>query len=113
MALLALAGCAGAPDGGPPAGRNPALAAAPVTVGDVTLTGAVGPGPDGLVSTAAGALRVPGARVTVTGALSPSDGRLAKEAAALACTAAGGVLRPRALGRFAGPGTWMFDGACG
>jgi hypothetical protein len=112
-ALLLLAGCVPATVRDETFGQGVALAPTPVVARGQTFTGTVGPGPDGTVLTSAGAIRVPGAQVTVSGALTQSDGVLAKEAAVAACQAAGGAMNPMPLGRFAGQGTWVFDGVCG
>lgn len=111
--VLALSACAPATVRDETFGQGVTLAPTPVTARGQVFTGEVGPGPDGTVLTAAGAVRVPGARVTVTGALAQSDGALAKAAAVAACQAAGGAMNPMPLGRFAGQGTWVFDGVCG
>jgi hypothetical protein len=112
-ALVLLAGCAPATVRDETFGQGVALAPTPVVARGQAFTGRVGPGPDGTVLTPQGALRVPGAQVTVTGALTQSDGQLAKEAARATCLAAGGAMNPMPLGRFAGQGTWVFDGVCG
>jgi hypothetical protein len=110
---LALTACAPAPVRDETFGQGVALAPTTVMAQGQDFTGSVGPGPDGTVLTEAGAVRVPGARVTVSGALTASDGALAKQAATATCAAAGGAMNPMPLGRFAGQGTWVFDGVCG
>lgn len=111
VGLGALAAC-GAPQGG----GGTAVPARALTVEGVAFSAEILPGPPGEVLTAAGARRVQGRSIRVQRAdgvvLSNSDGRIAKAAAEAACDAASGRFNPSALGRYAGPGVWAFDGGC-
>lgn len=109
--LLALAGCVAAAPDAPAVG----LSNAPVMVDGQTFMVAIGPmglgrepGQGGLTPVAGRAARVQG----TDAALGQSDGLIAKRAATVACSDAGGRLNDRALGRYDGAGGWIFDGVC-
>jgi hypothetical protein len=87
--------------------------AVPVSYRDRAFVASIGPGAPGVVLTPAGALAVPGQTVRVTApGLARDEGLAAKEVARLACEGQGGAFRPQAIGRYAGPEVWAFDGAC-
>lgn len=107
-----LSACVAAPAAKAPSGAQAARAgAAPVVLDGVTYETAVQPGPSGTVLTRSGVMAAQGMTVSVT-SLAMHQGKLAKDAAALACTGQGGRFNAAATGRFAGGGTWEFRGAC-
>jgi hypothetical protein len=90
-----------------------ALQDVPVSVGGRAFVASFQPGTTGTVLTAGGAVGVLGTAVRIFGAdLGRDEGIVAKEAARMACTGAGGVFQPQAIGRYPVAGTWVFDGAC-
>jgi hypothetical protein len=111
VSLACLSACVAAP--AQVASPARALQDAPVTVAGRGFMARFVPGTVGTVLTAGGAVGLPGTGVQISaGDLGRDEGIVAKEAARMACTDAGGVFQPQVLGRYPAQGTWVFDGAC-
>ena len=109
LACAALSACMATP---PPL-RTVQADGVAVTSRDRVFVASIQPGAAGTVLTRAGAVSIAGATVRVTArGLARDEGLAAKEAARLACEGQGGAFQGQAIGRYAGPETWAFAGAC-
>lgn len=111
VALLALGACAPLP--GAPGGVQ--AGAQSVTLNGEAFAATIAAGQAAVIISKEGARSARGLSVSVKGetaALGEGSGRRAKAAADKACAAAGGRFNAQAIGRYAAPGLWVFDGAC-
>lgn len=109
LSTMCLSACVGTPVAKP----GVAFADVPITVDERPFVATFQPQTVGTVLTAHGAIPVSGSGLRITGAgLGQDEGIIAKEAARMACTQAGGTFQPQAIGRYAGVETWAFAGAC-